>query len=187
MLRTIHRLSAGLVLAAATLFRSTLSAEVEITHKPVDEVQAGSRVVLQAEVEDEKSGVDLVRAYFCAGQGEDYVSVGITVNYEVFAGGPVACLEVTDPCGNIMDSNSGPVSCGVGNSNFIVLPGSESVDWSPAPPGTYAFDVIYCGASAQGAPLDFSGDIQVSQGLVRGFSGTLNTVLDRQSDSFVVP
>ncbi|MDH3713592.1 MAG: hypothetical protein OET44_07055, partial [Gammaproteobacteria bacterium] len=73
MLRTIHRSWAGVVLATVSLFCATLWAEVEITHNPPEEVQAGARIVLQAEVKDENSGIELVRAYFRAGQGGDYV------------------------------------------------------------------------------------------------------------------
>ncbi|MDH3453293.1 MAG: FecR family protein, partial [Gammaproteobacteria bacterium] len=78
MLRTTHRLCAGSGLATVVLFCSTVWGEVEITHRPLEEVKAGARIALQAEVEDEETGVELVRAYFRAGDGADYVYTAMT-------------------------------------------------------------------------------------------------------------
>lgn len=76
MLRTTRSLIAGFALAVAPFISSLGLAEVEITHKPLADVVAGSRLTLAAEVENEAAGIDLVRLYFRAG-GEDYVFVAM--------------------------------------------------------------------------------------------------------------
>ena len=75
MLRTTRRLGAGLVLTILPLVCLGVLAEVEITHDPLEEVTAGSRIALQAEVADDEAGIELVRAYFRTGDGGDYVYV----------------------------------------------------------------------------------------------------------------
>ena len=84
MSRIVQRLGATLVLAASSLFiGSNVFAEVEITHDPPEEVLAGARTTLQAEITDDEAGVDQVRAYFRTGESSDYVQQYMTdVNYD---------------------------------------------------------------------------------------------------------
>ena len=54
MSRIVRRLGATLVLATVSLFvGSNVYAEVEITHDPPEEVTAGARTTLQAEITDD--------------------------------------------------------------------------------------------------------------------------------------
>ena len=88
------------------------------------------------------------------------------------------------------DSSAGSVSCGVGISSFFVDPpsGTEQVSWTPAPPGTYMFEVIYCGSNPQGAPLSFSADVLVSPNPAQNLTTrALSDIGDFQSFSFSVP
>ena len=57
----------------ALLSISTAYGAVQIEHDPVDDARAGSRIELSAEISDEESGIELVRAYFKVPDAADYV------------------------------------------------------------------------------------------------------------------
>ena len=72
MFAAIKKLTAA-TFASALLAFSVVHGAVEIEHDPVDDSAAGSRIDLRAEITDEDSGIELVRAYFKVPDAADYV------------------------------------------------------------------------------------------------------------------
>ncbi len=119
------------------------------------------------------------------GFGSDFV--GVTMDY-MSIDGEGACLEVVDPCGQIVSSTSGPLSCNGFTGEYLddmgQPPAGQNVSWSPAPAGNYTIRVIYC--FQPGSPLPYTGDYAVSPVGATPFSGTLNRGGEIQTNGFTV-